>query len=54
LEILTPPFSFPCTQFLFLHFFAILSSILIQPFTLNTIFMVYLLGFLILMAEFQF
>jgi hypothetical protein len=39
---------------LFSHFFAILSSILIGLFTLNTIFMVYLLGFSILLAEFQF
>lgn len=53
-KILTPQFSFPCTQFLFSHFFAILSSILIGLFTLNTIFMVYLLGFSILLAEFQF
>lgn len=53
-KILTPQFAFPCTQFLFSHFFAILSSILIGLFTLNTIFMVYLLGFSILLAEFQF
>ncbi len=53
-KILTPPFWFTCTQFLFLHFFAILSSILIGRFTLNTNFIVYLLGFSILLAEFQF